>query len=188
MGHEVTREEAAIKKKRKGCGGGEPWNHERSGLRKTLGIISYTKNKVWIPYPSSPGSMWIGSTFSISSWDLLLGDNLQTAITVARKSGMVSESQKVILIEANEPTGSSSASISWKLVEEKKHIVYKNQVYLKTDLMPHYLTCHTELATEQLWLADVYLRSTYFFKCLPCMQFKELSYISFPYHSYWALR
>ncbi|XP_057594861.1 probable cation-transporting ATPase 13A4 [Hippopotamus amphibius kiboko] len=58
---------------------------------------------------------------------MITGDNLQTAITVARKSGMVSESQKVILIEANETTGSSSASISWKLVEEKKHIAYGNQ-------------------------------------------------------------
>nr|XP_012635700.1 probable cation-transporting ATPase 13A4 isoform X3 [Microcebus murinus] len=58
---------------------------------------------------------------------MITGDNLQTAITVARKSGMVSESQKVILIEANETTGSSSASISWKLVEEKKHITYGNQ-------------------------------------------------------------
>lgn len=70
----------------------------------------------------------------------LIGDNLQTAITVARKSGMVSESQKVILIEANEITGSSSASISWKLVEEKKHTACSNQVYLKTDLLPYYLT------------------------------------------------
>ncbi|KAI4548270.1 hypothetical protein MG293_000600 [Ovis ammon polii] len=58
---------------------------------------------------------------------MITGDNLQTAVTVARKSGMVSESQKVILIEANETTGSSSASISWKLLEEKKHIAYKNQ-------------------------------------------------------------
>ncbi|XP_063478053.1 probable cation-transporting ATPase 13A4 isoform X2 [Symphalangus syndactylus] len=58
---------------------------------------------------------------------MITGDNLQTAITVARKSGMVSESQKVILIEANETTGSSSASISWTLVEEKKHITYGNQ-------------------------------------------------------------
>ncbi|KAM8902081.1 putative cation-transporting ATPase 13A4 [Lycaon pictus] len=58
---------------------------------------------------------------------MVTGDNLQTAITVARKSGMVSESQKVILIEANETTGSSSASISWKLVENKKHISYSNQ-------------------------------------------------------------
>lgn len=68
----------------------------------------------------------------------LVGDNLQTAITVARKSGMVSESQKVILIEANETTGSSSASITWKLVEDKKHIAYSNQVYLKTELLPYY--------------------------------------------------
>lgn len=67
----------------------------------------------------------------------LVGDNLQTAITVARKSGMVSESQKVILIEANETTGSSSASITWKLVEDKKHIAYSNQVYLKTELLPY---------------------------------------------------
>nr|XP_019578729.1 PREDICTED: probable cation-transporting ATPase 13A4 isoform X2 [Rhinolophus sinicus] len=58
---------------------------------------------------------------------MITGDNLQTAITVARKSGMVSEDQKVILIETNETTGSSSASISWKLVEEKKHITYGNQ-------------------------------------------------------------
>ncbi|XP_030793096.1 probable cation-transporting ATPase 13A4 isoform X1 [Rhinopithecus roxellana] len=58
---------------------------------------------------------------------MITGDNLQTAITVARKSGMVSESQKVILIEANETNGSSSASISWTLVEEKKHITYGNQ-------------------------------------------------------------
>ncbi|XP_045395907.1 probable cation-transporting ATPase 13A4 isoform X3 [Lemur catta] len=58
---------------------------------------------------------------------MITGDNLQTAITVARKSGMVSESQKVILIEANETTGSSSASVSWKLVEEKKHIIHGNQ-------------------------------------------------------------
>ncbi|XP_066097799.1 probable cation-transporting ATPase 13A4 isoform X1 [Saccopteryx bilineata] len=58
---------------------------------------------------------------------MVTGDNLQTAITVARKSGMISEGQKVILIEANESTGSSSASISWKLVEENKHIVYGNQ-------------------------------------------------------------
>ncbi|XP_055481132.1 probable cation-transporting ATPase 13A4 isoform X3 [Psammomys obesus] len=58
---------------------------------------------------------------------MITGDNLQTAITVARKSGMVSEGQKVILVEANEATGSSSASISWQLVEEKKHVPFGNQ-------------------------------------------------------------
>ncbi|KAM5292139.1 putative cation-transporting ATPase 13A4 [Ctenodactylus gundi] len=58
---------------------------------------------------------------------MITGDNLQTAITVARKSGMVSEGQEVILVEAHETTGSSPASISWKLVEEKKHVVCGNQ-------------------------------------------------------------
>ncbi|XP_037065701.1 probable cation-transporting ATPase 13A4 isoform X3 [Peromyscus leucopus] len=61
---------------------------------------------------------------------MITGDNLQTAITVARKSGMVSEGQKVILVEANEATGSSSASISWKLVEEKKYIPLENQILM----------------------------------------------------------
>lgn len=42
---------------------------------------------------------------------------------------MVSEGQKVILVEANEATGSSSASISWKLVEEKKPGPFGSQVY-----------------------------------------------------------
>nr|XP_038944036.1 probable cation-transporting ATPase 13A4 isoform X4 [Rattus norvegicus] len=58
---------------------------------------------------------------------MITGDNLQTAITVARKSGMVSEGQKVILVEANEATDSSSASITWKLVEEKKHGLFGSQ-------------------------------------------------------------
>ena len=80
----------------------------------------------------------------------LLGDNLQTAVTVARKSAMVSEGQKVILIEANETTGSSSASISWPLLEEKIHIACRNQVYLQSDLLPYYLTHHTVLASERL--------------------------------------
>ncbi|XP_045143467.1 probable cation-transporting ATPase 13A4 [Echinops telfairi] len=58
---------------------------------------------------------------------MITGDNLQTAITVARKSGMVSGNQKVILIEAIEASGSSAASLSWKLVEETKHPVCGNQ-------------------------------------------------------------
>lgn len=104
----------------------------------------------------------------LGCFSFLLGDNLQTAITVARNSGMVSEGQKVILIEASESTGSSSASISWKLVEEKKPIAYGNQVYLKTDFPPYYPTCFTVWATSnfdlQWYTGD--LGSTYFSKCL----------------------
>lgn len=61
---------------------------------------------------------------------------------------MVSENQKVILIEANETTGSSSASITWKLVEEKKQISYRNKVYLKN--RPSAILWLTLLAAEQL--------------------------------------
>ncbi|XP_042812958.1 probable cation-transporting ATPase 13A4 isoform X1 [Panthera tigris] len=70
---------------------------------------------------------------------MITGDNLQTAITVARKSGMVSESQQVILIEANEITGSSSASISWKLVEEKSiaHSNQDNYINIKEEVSDH---------------------------------------------------
>ncbi|KAM4040345.1 putative cation-transporting ATPase 13A4 isoform 2-T2 [Anomaloglossus baeobatrachus] len=48
---------------------------------------------------------------------MITGDNLQTAITVARNSGIVQKFTKVILIEACEPTVSCPASITWRHVE-----------------------------------------------------------------------
>uniref|UniRef100_A0A6I8P468 Cation-transporting ATPase n=1 Tax=Ornithorhynchus anatinus TaxID=9258 RepID=A0A6I8P468_ORNAN len=60
---------------------------------------------------------------------MITGDNLQTAVTVARKSGMISENEKVILVEANEIAESSSASINWKLVEERKPTEHRSLVY-----------------------------------------------------------
>uniref|UniRef100_A0A8C3K5N5 Cation-transporting ATPase n=1 Tax=Calidris pygmaea TaxID=425635 RepID=A0A8C3K5N5_9CHAR len=51
---------------------------------------------------------------------MVTGDNLQTAVTVARNAGMIHTGSKVILIEANEPEGSSPASIAWRLAEESK--------------------------------------------------------------------
>ncbi|XP_075058379.1 putative cation-transporting ATPase 13A4 [Mixophyes fleayi] len=49
---------------------------------------------------------------------MITGDNLQTAITVARTSGLVPENSNIILVEAEEPTGLRSAKISWHPVEE----------------------------------------------------------------------
>ncbi|XP_053164452.1 probable cation-transporting ATPase 13A5 isoform X2 [Hemicordylus capensis] len=49
---------------------------------------------------------------------MVTGDNLQTAITVAKNSRMISRSSKVILVEASLPEGSSSASITWQLMED----------------------------------------------------------------------
>uniref|UniRef100_K7G2Q9 Cation-transporting ATPase n=1 Tax=Pelodiscus sinensis TaxID=13735 RepID=K7G2Q9_PELSI len=48
---------------------------------------------------------------------MVTGDNVQTAITVAKNSGMISPTSKVILVEANERSGSPAASISWQLTE-----------------------------------------------------------------------
>ncbi|XP_044886109.1 probable cation-transporting ATPase 13A5 isoform X3 [Mauremys mutica] len=53
---------------------------------------------------------------------MITGDNLQTAVTVAKNSGMISKTSKVILIEASEPEGPTPASITWQLVEDSKQI------------------------------------------------------------------
>ncbi|XP_066457991.1 probable cation-transporting ATPase 13A4 [Eleutherodactylus coqui] len=51
---------------------------------------------------------------------MITGDNLQTAVTVAKNSGMISESSTVILVDAKEPTDSRLASITWTVVEGMK--------------------------------------------------------------------
>lgn len=46
------------------------------------------------------------------------GDNLQTAITVARKAAMIPQGSRVILVEASARPGQPSASVSWEELEE----------------------------------------------------------------------
>ncbi|XP_012410183.1 probable cation-transporting ATPase 13A5 [Trichechus manatus latirostris] len=48
-----------------------------------------------------------------------LCDNLQTAITVAKNSGMVPQGSRVILVEAKEPEEFAPASVTWQLVENQ---------------------------------------------------------------------
>ncbi|KAG8445088.1 hypothetical protein GDO86_010017 [Hymenochirus boettgeri] len=45
---------------------------------------------------------------------MVTGDNLQTAINIGIKCGMISNISKVIIIEANEPENDNPASIIWK--------------------------------------------------------------------------
>ncbi|XP_062458995.1 probable cation-transporting ATPase 13A5 [Pezoporus occidentalis] len=49
---------------------------------------------------------------------MVTGDNLQTAVMVARTAGMIHTGSKVILVEAREPEGSTPASIAWRLAED----------------------------------------------------------------------
>ncbi|KAM4693465.1 putative cation-transporting ATPase 13A4 [Discoglossus pictus] len=49
---------------------------------------------------------------------MITGDNLQTACTVGKASGIVPDGSKLILIEASEPEGDSPASIAWQTMEK----------------------------------------------------------------------
>ncbi|KAM6442415.1 putative cation-transporting ATPase 13A4 [Liasis olivaceus] len=49
---------------------------------------------------------------------MVTGDNLQTAITVARNAGMIPRGSQVILAEAGAQPGQPSASVSWRVLEE----------------------------------------------------------------------
>ncbi|XP_030135799.4 probable cation-transporting ATPase 13A4 [Taeniopygia guttata] len=57
---------------------------------------------------------------------MVTGDNIQTAITVAKNAGMIAPTHRVILVEANKEPGSFSASITWKSLEENKIEDYRS--------------------------------------------------------------
>ncbi|XP_055580031.1 probable cation-transporting ATPase 13A4 isoform X5 [Falco biarmicus] len=57
---------------------------------------------------------------------MVTGDNIQTAVTVARNAGMISPMSRMILVEANKIPGSFSASITWKPLEENKPEDYRS--------------------------------------------------------------
>uniref|UniRef100_A0A8D1N155 Cation-transporting ATPase n=1 Tax=Sus scrofa TaxID=9823 RepID=A0A8D1N155_PIG len=61
---------------------------------------------------------------------MITGDNLQTAITVARNSKMIPQGSQVILVEANEPEESVPASVTWQLVENQECEPGKNETYI----------------------------------------------------------
>ncbi|XP_053930896.1 probable cation-transporting ATPase 13A4 isoform X5 [Cuculus canorus] len=57
---------------------------------------------------------------------MVTGDNIQTAVTVAKNAGMISPKNTVILVEANKMPGSFSASITWKPLEQNKTEDYES--------------------------------------------------------------
>uniref|UniRef100_A0A8B9EBV6 Cation-transporting ATPase n=1 Tax=Anser cygnoides TaxID=8845 RepID=A0A8B9EBV6_ANSCY len=54
---------------------------------------------------------------------MVTGDNLQTAVTVARSAEMIPKASKAIIIEASEPEGSTPASIAWQLAEDNGSVL-----------------------------------------------------------------
>ncbi|KAM4888759.1 putative cation-transporting ATPase 13A5 [Thomomys bottae] len=61
---------------------------------------------------------------------MVTGDNLQTAITVAKNSEMIPPGSQVIIVEANEPEDLVPASVSWQLVENQETGPGKNETYI----------------------------------------------------------
>uniref|UniRef100_A0A8C3WLU2 Cation-transporting ATPase n=1 Tax=Catagonus wagneri TaxID=51154 RepID=A0A8C3WLU2_9CETA len=61
---------------------------------------------------------------------MITGDNLQTAITVARNSEMIPQGSRVILVEAKEPEEFVPASVTWQLVENRECEPGKNETYI----------------------------------------------------------
>ncbi|KAF7464430.1 Hypothetical predicted protein [Marmota monax] len=51
---------------------------------------------------------------------MITGDNLQTAITVAKNSEMIPPSSRVIIVEASEPEEHIPASVTWQLMENQE--------------------------------------------------------------------
>ncbi|XP_025872258.2 probable cation-transporting ATPase 13A5 [Vulpes vulpes] len=61
---------------------------------------------------------------------MITGDNLQTAITVAKNSEMIPRGSQVILVEANEPEDFVPASVTWQLIENQENGLGRNETYL----------------------------------------------------------
>ncbi|XP_008070000.1 probable cation-transporting ATPase 13A5 [Carlito syrichta] len=61
---------------------------------------------------------------------MITGDNLQTAITVAKNSEMIPQGSQVIVVEANEPEEFVPASVTWQLVENQENGSEKNETYI----------------------------------------------------------
>uniref|UniRef100_A0A670KIZ9 Cation-transporting ATPase n=1 Tax=Podarcis muralis TaxID=64176 RepID=A0A670KIZ9_PODMU len=51
---------------------------------------------------------------------MVTGDNIQTAITVARNAGLIPPGSRVILVESSGQPGLPSPSVTWELLEESK--------------------------------------------------------------------
>ncbi len=61
----------------------------------------------------------------------LLGDNMLTAISVARDCGMVRAHERVIIADAAPPKDFHPASITWHYTENPAHTIKDSQVRQK---------------------------------------------------------
>ncbi|XP_002758221.4 putative cation-transporting ATPase 13A5 [Callithrix jacchus] len=63
---------------------------------------------------------------------MITGDNLETAITIAKNSEMIPQGSQVIIVEANEPEECVPASVTWQLVENQEIGPGKKETFINT--------------------------------------------------------
>lgn len=82
----------------------------------------------WYEHSEEGELILVSEHLYIKQTDFLchLGDNLQTAITVAKNSEMIPQGSQVILVEASEPGESVPASVTWQLVDNQENGPGKN--------------------------------------------------------------
>ncbi|XP_071998708.1 probable cation-transporting ATPase 13A5 [Engystomops pustulosus] len=67
---------------------------------------------------------------------MVTGDNLQTAVTVGKKSGMIPSTSNIIMLEACEPEKNVPASVTWKTLpasEENMSFIMAKKTHIDTD-------------------------------------------------------
>lgn len=90
-------------------------------------LIKITNKVVWT-LRRGGSQFWLQRGLHTKQSNFLchLGDNLQTAITVAKNSEMIPQGSQVILVEANEPEEFVPASVTWQLIENQENGPGKN--------------------------------------------------------------
>lgn len=90
-------------------------------------LIKITNKVVWT-LRRGGSQFWLQRDLHTKQSNFLchLGDNLQTAITVAKNSEMIPQGSQVILVEANEPEEFVPASVTWQLIENQENGPGKN--------------------------------------------------------------
>ncbi|XP_053566194.1 probable cation-transporting ATPase 13A4 isoform X2 [Bombina bombina] len=88
---------------------------------------------------------------------MITGDNLQTAVTVAKNSGMIREGSNVIIVDAMEPSESNPATITWTLVQGKNPKNYDIMVLINGTIFARMSPGHKSSLVEEFQKLGYYV-------------------------------
>ncbi|KAG9493957.1 hypothetical protein GDO78_001692 [Eleutherodactylus coqui] len=87
---------------------------------------------------------------------MITGDNLQTACTVGKTSGMIPPGSNFIVIEANAPDGSSPASITWGNIEQIQENGHVSKILLNATIFARMSPGQKSSLIEEFQKIDYY--------------------------------